>query len=268
MTSPNFVDICGTSSGRRLALDQNGGLLFSRGGSWEPYDFNTLHKGYEPSCFFTAIAYASGLIYIAGVDESGLPHIFASLSGEAWERLNLAMLIPGGGSIRASGRIARILHDPSGNQLFLACQNGQLVTLPDCPKCVKVRQAVYGEVTDARIDKEDIVLILADGSEKRVPIDDAAQLRVSLSYVREKLLPNGGLLVDLRPEGAPPFPDSVCAPFESLADWLELQDKSRPLVFVCERGARSGYAARLARKNGFGKAYSLGGIKDPNMADI
>ncbi|MDR1642154.1 MAG: rhodanese-like domain-containing protein [Clostridiales bacterium] len=262
-----FASVCDIPSGRRLALDPSGALHFSSGEDWTLYDFNAIYKGFEPHCFFTAIACHSGLIYIAGVDDTGLPHIFASLSGQSWERLNLAMQLPGGRSIRASGRIIRILHDPSRDQLFLVCQNGELVTLPDCPKCVKIRQAVSGVVADAWIEGEDIVIRLDDGTEKKISIDDAAQLRVSLSYASQKLLPDGGLIADLRPEASlPEMAGSVWVPFESLNDWLAAQDKNAPLIFVCERGTRSDYAAKLAHKMGFGKAFSLGGMKDLETA--
>ncbi|MDR3172983.1 MAG: rhodanese-like domain-containing protein [Treponema sp.] len=259
----DFIAKCRSPGGERHFAVSRDGLLHSRREEgWELFDFNRLYKNYYPPCVFTALENYGGVFYLAAMDHGGMPFLFSSLMGDVWEMINLTARGPLNGRTRASGKILRILHDPSRRQLFLVCANGQLVTLPDCPKCLRIRQAADIEVRDGKIEGDQIRLFLADGSKKSIAIEDAAQYRVSLSFVREKILPRG-ILADLRSAEeftADHLEQSVNVPMDRLSSWLAAQGKNTPLVFLCRSGVLSDTAVLLARSLGFIHVYSLGGI--------
>jgi phage shock protein E len=260
-TAEDFIAECRSPGGERHFAVSREGLLYSRRGEeWELFDFNRLYKDHYPSCVFTALENYGGVFYLAALDSGGLPHLFSSLMGGVWEKLNLTMRGPLSGEVRTTGRILRILQDPGSRQLFLVCANGQLVTLPDCPQCVRVQQAADAEVRDGKIEGNLIRLFLADGSEKIAALE--AQYRVSLSFVNENILPHG-ILVDLRSPGeftADHLHRSVNVPMDRLSSWLGSRDKNIPLVFLCRTGVLADTAVLLARSLGFVRAYSLGGM--------
>ncbi len=263
MDAPIFHQVCRRGDGEPvLAVTADGVLYRSRDGVWQRYDFNAAYAGYHPACVFTAVAYADSVLCIAGVDGEGSPRVFCSLLGDVWEERNLTMLHPGG-AVRPTGRPLRILYDDVQAQVFVICDNGQLVTLPDCPKCVKITQACREVVADGRLDGRDIVLALADGGSVRVSVDVAAQPRVSAEFARQQIREDGAWLVDVRSHaahGRDGLRDSLCVPLDELGDWLCTQDRAHTVIFYCQGGVQADAAAAFAKRRGFGRAYSLDGI--------
>jgi rhodanese-related sulfurtransferase len=163
--------------------------------------------------------------------------------------------------------VLRILYDETQRQVFLVCDNGELITLPDCPECVRVQRIIDEPVADGALEEGNIVFSLAAGGQKRFPVGAAAQRRVSLEFTRRKLA-EGGVLVDLRPEAVrktevSPEQDllgkGIPLSIEHVDQWLGAQDKERPVIFVCRSGVQADTAARRALNSGFVYAYSLGG---------
>lgn len=262
MNEKDFADLCkGDEGGVWIGRTSQGDLFVRREGAWEAHDFNALHKGYYPRCVFTALARAGGLFYLAGVDGEGRPHIFTSLLGGVWEERGLTAKHPLKGEVRATGKVLRILYDEVENQVFLLCGNGQLVTLPDCPKCLSILELREKDVADGRIADREIVVRFADESEQRISLEKAVQYRVAASFMRELLL-RGGVVVDVRTAQEylqDALPGSVNVPLEELDTWLAGQEKKREVVFVCRTGALADVAVRYARRQGFARAYSMGG---------
>lgn len=227
-----------------------------------PYDFNGIHAGYYPVCTFTALARAGGLFYLAGQDEAGAPHVFSSLLGGVWEERNLTARHPLLGERRAAGHIFHILYDEERNQVFLVCES-ELVTLPDCPRCVRITD-LPGRAKEAKLEGREIVLRLENGAQTRISADSVAQYRVSREYLAS-LLAQGGRLIDLRTPAeyaAKHPPDALSVPLEEAEEWLEAQDRAIPLVFFCHTGVNADRLARYARTRGFARAYSMGELDD------
>ncbi|MDR3248061.1 MAG: rhodanese-like domain-containing protein [Treponema sp.] len=264
MDSSLLVDICGPSrDGQRLARDAAGNLFLARNGPWEQFDFNGTYAGYYPACSFTAAAYAGGVFYLAGLDGSGCPQLFSSLMGGVWEIRDLTMRHPILGHQRPSGEVLRILYAETVEQLFLVCRHGQLVTLPDCPHCVRILQVGEGEVVDGAIEGSLIIIHFADGTRQTVPIAYAAQYRVSMSFVKEKLDRGEATLVDLRSPAEYEqyrLPHSINITMDRLHEWLAAREKHETLVFLCRLGIQADRAVEFAREQGFSRSYSLGGI--------
>ncbi|MDR1532327.1 MAG: rhodanese-like domain-containing protein [Clostridiales bacterium] len=237
-------------------------MFANRGGVWEPYDFNCFYKGYYPSCAFTAVAYGGGAFYLAGGDDKGNIRLFSSAQGGVWEPRSIIARSPITGPTMPSGKVIRILADEGRRQIYLICDSGQLVTLPDCPKCAAIRQICGTAVTGAALQNGDILITKADGGKILIPADEAAQYRISLTYLKESL-GSSAVIVDLRDESEyrkDGLPGSINLRSGALEHWLSGQDKQRPIVFVCRVGLQADLAVNAARRKGFYQAYSLGGM--------
>lgn len=214
----------------RLALDKDGNLWKAQVKSdevpdWQPVLFNENYAGYYPACTFTSIVATDVDFVAAGNGEDGLPYVYRSLMGGVWESANLMAGSALNGFVRASGKINQMLYDHQTRQIFLLCDNGELVTMPDCPKCVRVRKVTDCALVADRVEEggrtgmEGCVEekgrvkgerhVKMEGREPRLVLTNArgesivlnayemTQVRASYSYVKEQLK-KGGWLVDLR----------------------------------------------------------------------
>lgn len=248
-----------------LALTADGELMLScAGGAWENVEFCRKYAGYYASCRFTAVAAGNGQFYAGGTDADGAPHLFTSLMGGVWEETQLIDVTAGGR--RAGGKILRILYEEAENQIYLICENGELVTVPDCPRCIRICRVTEETVLDGKLDGHDIVLECRNGSEVRVPCAAARQYRASMEYVTAAFRRSGGYLADLRTDAE--LPESEIAGsggiyvklrYSELRDWLTEIPKTAVIAFLCESGVLADEAAVYSRKEGWKRAYSLGG---------
>ena len=259
------VQQCGpTAYGNyRLAITETGGLLRSEDESdWQGYDFNAQYEGYLPPCRFTALACDDDLVYLAGMAlKDNRPCLFTSISGGVWTRRSLIMYHLLDGMKPLNSEICRILCYKRMRQVFLICRNGELATLSDCPKCLRIQTVTDMEVADAALNDYNITLSLVCGGSVCVPLDDALQFRISPDFA-EKKRASGAILIDMRDSiehAAGGLPHSVNVPYESVIDWLYKQPKNGIYIFICRTGINADNAARLARAAGYANAFSLGG---------
>ena len=298
----NMVTSCYQEKCRRwLGLDADGALWLKKGekaepgkdadsgeyltaektgADWNPVSFNENYAGYYPMCIFTAIAVTDVDFVAAGVAEDGQPYVYRSIMGGVWESANLMGGSKLGGFVRASGRVNQILYDSAGRQIFLLCANGELVTMPDCPKCVRVRKVTDCALTEGEVlvnDNEELQLVLLNARGEKLILDayEMTQVRASFSYVKEALK-QGGYLVDLRRQREQKA-DSGDAGQEAvlfdgirkeqilrmeqddIENWLEHVEKDTLIAFLCEYGTQADEAAHYVRRHHFPRAYSLGG---------
>lgn len=275
----DFIQICEQKNmNLKIALDKEGNLWKSNA-EWQPIAFNENYQGYYPFCTFTAIAATDVDFVAAGVGEDGLPYVYRSVMGGVWESANLMAGSPLNGFVRASGKVNRIVYDGTSRQIFLLCANGELVTMPDCPRCVRVRKVTDCALVDGQIQTEingllpeqstsgqRLVLINERGEKIILNQYEMTQVRASLSYVREQLK-KGGFLVDLRKkEGAETDflggirkEQVLHIESEELEEWLSVQPRELFVAFLCEYGTQADEAAHYARRHQFSRAYSLGG---------
>lgn len=275
----DFIQICEQKNmNLKIALDKEGNLWKSNA-EWQPIAFNENYQGYYPFCTFTAIAATDVDFVAAGMGEDGLPYVYRSVMGGVWESANLLAGSPLNGFVRASGKVNRIVYDGTSRQIFLLCANGELVTMPDCPKCVRVRKVTDCALVDGQIQTEingllpeqstsgqRLVLINERGEKIILNQYEMTQVRASLSYVREQLK-KGGFLVDLRKkEGAETDflggirkEQVLHIESEELEEWLSVQPRELFVAFLCEYGTQADEAAHYARRHQFSSAYSLGG---------
>lgn len=239
-----------------IGLDEEGSLWifpgsFPKEKEWIPIKFNELYAGYYPACQFTAICAAEKEFVAAGMGEDGLPYVFRSLMGGIWESVNLLCGNLLTGYKRAAGKIVEILYDLKTKQLFMLCENGELLTMPDCPKCAKICNISEERIQGGHFseDSSKIIIITADGKEIPVEKETISQIRVTSDFAR-KCIEEGGILVDLRKMS-----------MEAAIDWLKTQSKEKCILFLCEYGVQSDQTARYARSIGYHQAYSMGGAR-------
>ena len=245
-------------------LTSEGIPCFFKEKEYSVFDFNAVYQNYFPRCTFTAAERAGGLYYLAGEDQEGTVHVFSSLMGSVWEERNLISLRPMGESVRPEAPVIRILYDQEDNQTFLVCRNGQIVTLPDCPRCVKIQNAFSGTVEDAVLKNREICMTDPAGNVHCFPVRRALQYRVSETFACEQQAA-GAILVDVRSRmeyERNHLDNAVCVPNEELGQWLEQIPREQMLIFICHTGYISDDAARYARSLGYTKSFSLGGMLD------
>lgn len=264
MEAKEWAEVCGPSlNGIYIARTQQGALFKGLEGDWQPFDFNAEYGGYYPSCRFTKIGYLAEQFYLAGVDHQGNPRLFVSLMGNVWEERNINAFHPFGGTQPACGRIVEILYEDTVQQIFLITDHGQLLVLPDCPKCVRIIPIAPGAL-GGYLEAGQIIVRYPGRTEQKVSVASAAQFRVSMSYMRKRL-DTGALLVDVRSEefrNSAPIPDSLSIPADDVSSWLQTQNTEQEMYFVCMYGVQSDRATACARRMGFRHAYSVGGIKE------
>ncbi|HHV10847.1 MAG TPA: hypothetical protein GXX75_11285 [Clostridiales bacterium] len=259
---------CGGTEGRPVLGLSPEGKLWQRhnNGIWEELKFNEMYRGYYPPCSFTALeCFDQGFIAAGLSEEDGYPCVFQSLLGGVWDQMSLVAASPVSGFWRASGRVNGILCDEATQQVFLLCGNGELVTLPDCPKCVRIKKVADVGILEGYIDGDALQLLLEKGERLRLPLREAVQFRISLDYARQQLA-KGGILVDLRgvqgqQQAGEELEGSIALPPMELPDWLGSMAKESFIVFFCSYGINADEAAGYARSQGFVNAFSIGGIK-------
>lgn len=241
---------------RRVRLSPAGLPEFWEEGAWKSLDFNRLYAGYYPACRFTAGETIRGAHYLAGTDGQGVVHLFSSVGGSVWEPVNLAPRdqpeLP-----RRCGDVQAMLENPVDGSLLLVCQNGYVLTLPGCPKCVKETHWDQ-KFTGGQIVEENLVLSCANGKTVAIPLGAVQQLRAGWPYA-EKV---GGVVIDLRDEDADPaLPGAVCERLpQAMLHLRQGRYGQKPVFFFCYTGTQADTAALTARKMGFSQIYSLGGV--------
>lgn len=225
----------------------------------EILDFNALYRGLYPSCHFTAAARCKSGFYLAGLDDTGRAHLFSSVTGSTWVETAIAPQ-PHPELPAQCGKILCILDSPTDSQLYLVCENGYVITLPGCPKCVK--ESIFPEKFVSAAFR-DAALEIRCESGGTVTVLPAAlqQLRTSWSYALPALK-SGALLIDLRGEDEErQLPYAVHDSIQGALLRVKKLPKGTPLFLFCQSGTQADTVAEYARHLGHVNTFSLGGTE-------
>lgn len=256
-----------------LGLDKEGKLWlstvpFPERTDWQAVKFNEVYHGYYPSCKFTSIAITEKDFVAVGTGEDHLPYVYRSLMGGVWENTGLLCRNWDDGYKRASSEIINIFYDIKNRQIFFPCKNGELITLPDCPKCIKITKVSTEDIKQAEWsgeESEHMVLTTESDNKIRLNINGISQFQVTFSYAVDKLTKEG-YLVDLREQktelqGWIEPSRQIHIKLDNLEDWLSDIPSDTFLFFICINGTRAEFAAYLARRRGYRKAFCIGKVK-------
>ena len=247
-------------SGRKLGLTEDGGLCVFRDGTWAAFPFNDVYAGEYPPCVFRDVLYAREVFYAAATTIDGTAAVYASLDGDDWSPLDLREQRPWSDGKPPRGGAVKLFPEENLRRVLLVCSGGDVVLLPECPKCVKILRVTDKTVVDADYSGQSLTLAYGDGQRETVPVPTAGALRVSLSYAKQM----GGELIDIRPEKMRqqegPIPCTVSMEPEDLDDYLETRAPDTRMYFICSFGVIADQAAGHAYRMGFQNARSVGGI--------
>lgn len=142
-----------------IGVSDSGEIIRSEEGrKWAVQDFN---KEYHQHTTFKKITASRYSVVIIGTHEDGSPSILTSSLGNVWserppiyeDELGVVRSL----TVAPNG----ITYDPDRDQFILACDHGELVTLPPCSKCNKYAR-IGGNDLHALIYADSTLVIVGD----------------------------------------------------------------------------------------------------------
>lgn len=277
----NAMKVCMAESGAELALDESGRLYLDG----KEFDFNRTYEGYYAPCLFTAIGRYEGGFLAVGVENPGEHQrivAYSTLLGGVWQPENLTARVKQGGmgtELREATVPCEVVNhictDEVSGQTFLLGNQGQVITLNGCPKCVKLSYFGRENIIDGAVSGEKLCLLYEDGTKREVNLHAASQQRLSLEAARRKWK-QGAMLVWVGDDSIKQTERVDCfvgIPVQSnqmrvtslaeLPSLLRKTDSSQVLLFACESGVKAEAAAKSARAAGWRESYYVA----ENMSD-
>jgi len=103
--------------------------------NWSVTDYNKEYSGYNKPCIFNKILLIPNRFVIAGKHSDGTPAVLFSTLGNVWTERQLFYDDDQGMPQMLTGIPNDIAYDDPGDQFFIACDNGEILSLPSCSKC-------------------------------------------------------------------------------------------------------------------------------------
>ena len=246
-----------------LGLGEDGELYILRDGEWRNLAFNERWADRFPACTFQDILCARDDFYAAATNLDGTAAVYATLRGETFTPIRLIEQHPWADGKPPRGGAVRLFFEPCMRQILLVCSGGDVVILPECPKCAKILHVTDQTVFDAAYTDHRLTLTEEGGRTEEISLATADRIRVSVSYAK-RACEAGGTLIDLRPEEARRkegrLRGALTVDPEELDDYLAGVDRDARLFFICRFGTVADQAAWHAWRMGFQNARSVGGV--------
>ncbi|NLT52416.1 MAG: hypothetical protein GXX85_16050 [Ignavibacteria bacterium] len=130
-----------------IGVTNEGEIIQSGNGfNWKVANFNKNYAGFIPYTEFIKILAIENSIIIIGVHDDGSPAILLSTLGNVWNE-RLPFYYDEEGIIKyLSSKPNDVIFDYENDQFILACNNGELLSLPSCSRCNK-----YVKVSDKNL---------------------------------------------------------------------------------------------------------------------
>jgi hypothetical protein len=103
--------------------------------NWEIKDYNKEYSGYNKSCTFKKVLATKNRIAIIGKHDDGSPAVLFSSLGNVWTERSLNYKDDNGSIRFLNNEPNDITYDSERDQFILACDNGEIFSLPSCTKC-------------------------------------------------------------------------------------------------------------------------------------
>lgn len=117
-------------------VSDHGEIISSIDGiNWKILNFNKEYSGYYKPCFFNKALMSDNRIVLAGRHEDGTPVVMFSTMGNVWTERTLVYDDDQGVPTLLSNVPNDIAYDPAGDQFFIACDNGEILSLLSCTQC-------------------------------------------------------------------------------------------------------------------------------------
>ena len=127
-----------TNNTLSIGVTDAGEILKSFDGfKWEIKDYNKEYAGYNPYSNFKKISATQNSIVIIGSHKDGSPAVLFSSMGNVWVEREPFYYDDQDMICYLTGKPNDLTYDPIRNQFLLACDDGELFSLPTCIKCNK-----------------------------------------------------------------------------------------------------------------------------------
>ncbi|RQV95388.1 hypothetical protein EH221_06220 [bacterium] len=127
---------------------------------WEIKDYNKEYAGYNPYSKFKKILATQNTIVIIGTHDDGSPSILSSTLGNVWAE-RFPIYHDDGMICSLTSEPNGIAYDSGGDQFILACDQGELLSLPVCTKCNEYKKISENNL-NAIIYLDDRLVIVGD----------------------------------------------------------------------------------------------------------
>lgn len=119
-----------------IGITDKGEILTSKDGfNWKIRDYNKEYSGYNKYCIFKKVFAANNRIVIIGRHDDNSPAVLFSSLGNVWSERSL-IYDDDHGMIRfLTNEPNAITYDPVRDQFILACDKGEIFSLPSCSRC-------------------------------------------------------------------------------------------------------------------------------------
>ncbi|OFY65832.1 MAG: hypothetical protein A2Y71_15510 [Bacteroidetes bacterium RBG_13_42_15] len=119
-----------------IGITEIGEILISKDGfKWDIRDYNKVYSGYNKSCIFKKVLAANNRIVIIGMHDDNSPAVLFSTLGNVWTERSLVFDDNQGIMRFLTNEPNAITYDSVRDQFILACDKGEIFTLPSCSKC-------------------------------------------------------------------------------------------------------------------------------------
>ena len=119
-----------------ISITNEGEIIKSFDGfDWKIQDYNKEYAGYSPHSNFKKILATKNSIVIVGIHDDGSPSILFSSLGNVWAERAPFYYDDEDMLCHLTERPNSLVYDPIRDQFILACDHGELFSLPSCTKC-------------------------------------------------------------------------------------------------------------------------------------
>ena len=130
-----------------IAVSDSGEIMKSIDGiGWNIQDYNKEYAGYNKQSTFKKVLAAQNSIIIIGTTDDGSTSILFSSLGNVWTERPPLYQDDRGVVQSLASKPNGIAYDSERDQFILACDNGELLSLPPCSKCNK-----YAKISDTHL---------------------------------------------------------------------------------------------------------------------
>jgi len=134
-TRGNIVSVTSNDS-FFMGVTDRGEILTSKDGfNWAIRDYNKEYSGYNKSCVFKKVLAANNRIVIIGRHNDNSSAVLFSSLGNVWAERSLVYDDDQGIMRFLTNEPNAITYDSVRDQFILACDKGEIFTLPSCSKC-------------------------------------------------------------------------------------------------------------------------------------
>lgn len=215
---------------------------------------------YDADVTFTKlITYNGAFVGVTKNNSTNETRVVTSVRGNVWTDITPEYFDESDLGVNEAVHINDIIS--VGDQMYLGCDNGILVTITSCAKC-SVARRVCGFDIEALDYTENVIELYGDNKEANIELSEARQYDIKKDAAIA-LAENGAILVDVRSNEEfteKSYEGSINVPIDSFEEWLDTITDDQVIIVYCSFGTRSEKAVKIAEKLGKINIYNLGSI--------